>query len=94
MKKETWVITENDEFYYSGFHQNKDGVSLDFTPLIDQAYLFTSKKTAKGLLQVITSGSDYKDSRGHVTPTTAFGMRRLTRKDYNEIKKRQEGKAA
>ena len=51
-----------------------------------------TEAAAKATLEGIISGGDFKDSRGHVTPTTAFGMRKMTRKDYNEIKKRQDAK--
>ena len=90
MKKENWIVTLDEVFYFKRFHTNRYG--FEFTPYIDQAYQFSTEAAAKGALVAVTSCGDFKDSRGHVTPTTAFGMRKMTRKDYNEIKKRQDAK--
>lgn len=90
MKKEAWIVTCDEVFYYKAFHWSDDG--WEFTPYIECAYQFPTKAAAKDTLEGVTSGGDFKDSRGHVTPTTAFGMRKMTRKDYNEIKKRQDAK--
>lgn len=92
MKKEAWIVTLDEVFYYKEFHHDCHGGGWEFTPYIDQAYQFPTEAAAKATLEGVTSGGDFKDSRGHVTPTTAFGMRKMTRKDYNEIKKRQGAK--
>ena len=89
MKKENWIVTLDEVFYYTEFHRDCDGSGWEFTPYIDQAYQFPTEAAAKATLEGVTSGGDFKDSSGHVTPTTAFGMRKMTRKDYNEIKKRK-----
>ena len=92
MKKEAWIVTVDEEFYYKEFHRDCYGGGWEFTPYIDQACHFPTAAAAKGILLAVTSGGDFKDTRGYVTPTTAFGMRKLTRKDYNTIKKRQDAK--
>lgn len=92
MKKEAWIVTLDEVFYYKNFlHGGKDS-GWEFTPYIECAYQFPTEAAAKATLEGLTSGGDFKDSRGHVTPTTSFGMRKMTRKDYNEIKKRKETK--
>jgi len=83
MKKEAWIITQDEVFYYREFFSDCFGGAWDFTPFIDQAYQFSTEAAAKAKLEHLTSG--FKD-------TTAFGIRKMTRKDYNEIKKLQEEK--
>lgn len=92
MTKENWIVTLDEVFYYKEFHHDCHGGGWEFTPYIDQAYQFPTEAAAKGILLAVTSGGDFKDTRGYITPTTAFGMRKLTRKDYNTIKKRQNAK--
>ena len=92
MKKEAWIVTCDEVFYFKAFHPDCYGGGWEFTPYIDQAYQFPTEVSAKNTLEGVTSGGDFKDSWGHVTPTTSFGMRKMTRKDYNEIKKRQDAK--
>ena len=90
MKKEEWIITLDGVFYYKDYHLKNRG--FEFTPYIECAKIYNSEEIAKGELNQIIANGDFKDSRGHVTPTTAFGMRKMTRKDYNEIKKRQDAR--
>lgn len=92
MKKEAWIVTLDEVFYYKEFHNDCHGGGWEFTPYIECAYQFPTKAAAKATLEGVTSGGDFKNSSGHVTPTIAFGMRKMTRKDYNEIKKRQNTK--
>lgn len=92
MKNENWILTVNEDFYYKEFLSDCHGGGWVFTPYIERAYQFPTKAAAKATIEGLTSGGDFKDSSGHVTPTTAFGMRKMTRKDYNEIKKRQDAK--
>ena len=92
MKKENYIVTLDEVFYYKEFLGGIRGCGWEFTPYIEEAYVFPTEAAAKADLEGIISGGDFKDSRGHVTPTTAFGMRKLMRKDYNEIKKRRSMK--
>lgn len=89
MKKEAWIVTLDEVFYYKGFLHDGPDRGWEFTPYIDQACYFSTKAEAEATLAGVTSVGDFKDTRGLVTPTTAFGMRKMTRKEYNEIKKRQ-----
>ena len=89
MTKEAWIVTLDEVFYYKGFLHDGSDRGWEFTPYIDLAYQFPSEAAAKETLDRVTSGGDFKDSMGHVTPTTSFGMRKMTRKDYNKIKKRK-----
>ena len=70
MNKEAWIVTLDEVFYYKAFHWHDDG--WEFTPYIDQAYLFHMEAAAKATLDDMTSGGDFKDSMGHVTPTTLW----------------------
>lgn len=92
MNKENWIVTLDEVFYYKEFHRDCHGGGWEFTPYIEEAYKFQMESSARVTLEGLISGGDFKDSRGHVTPTTSFGMRKMTRKDYNEIKKRQDAK--
>ena len=92
MKKEAWIVTLDEVFYYKEFHMKMKDSGWEFTPYIECAYQFPTEAAAKATLEGVTSGGDFKDTRGHVTPKTAFGMRKMTRKDYNEIKRRQNAK--
>ncbi len=89
MKEEAWLVTLDNAFYYKEFHHDCHGGGWEFTPYIDQAYPFPTEAAAKATLDGMTSGGDFKHSSGHVTPITSFGMRKMTRKEYNEIQKRQ-----
>ena len=92
MKTGAWIITLDEEFYYKDYLWSSENRGFEFTPYIDCAKIYNSEEIAKGELEQIIANGDFKDSMGHVTPITSFGMRKLTRKDYNVIKKRQDAK--
>lgn len=93
MKKENWIVTLDEVFYYKDYNLSGENWGFEFTPYIECAKIYNSEEIARGELEQIIANGDFKDSRGHVTPTTSFGMRKMTRKDYNEIKKRQDAKS-
>lgn len=89
-KKEAWILTVNDDFYYKDFINDCYGGGWEFTPYIEMAFQFPTKFSAVETLEGLTSGGDFKDTRGNVTPTSAFGVRKMTSKDFREIEKREK----
>ena len=91
-KETEWMVTMDEVFYYVGFQTGAEygKGAWEFSPCIYRAYLFPTEQAAQSTLDGLTAGGDFKDTRGCVTPVTAFAKREVTRKDYAEMRKQRK----
>lgn len=88
-REEGWVVTMHDMSYSKEIKNKGKEAGLWFTTSIADAKIYPTEDFARMTLAEVTKGGAFVDTRGYETPTSAFGVRKLTAKDYKVIQERK-----